>query len=42
MENFFDLLDLESQVVITACANEVIYDLIYKFLVNFCEDLHIW
>ena len=38
MENFFDLLDLESQEVITACVNEVTYDVINKFLGVFAKN----
>ena len=40
MENFFDLLDLETQEVIRACANEVTNDEINQLLANSCEDSH--
>ena len=39
MENFFELLDLETQEVIRACANEAVTDNeINRFMENSCED----
>ena len=42
MENFFDLLDLELQEIIRACANEEFTDIdINQFLENSCDDSHL-
>ena len=41
MENFFDLLDLETQNVIRACAIEVTGLEIDEFLQQSCENTHL-
>jgi len=41
MENFFDLLDLETQNVIRDCANEVTNEEIDQFLQQSCENTHL-